>query len=208
MTARIWNCGWHTEPVFTIRRLTKVEIERRVGAARTSAPPACSLLSMDGWSDLEKRPAGFAHDRKRLRLGEGERVFRAARRSFARWAQFDLGWVRVANPEAAIAVGEIVAVEVRSLGLWSLNLSRIVETVDVADRFGFVYSTTEMHVEQGEELFLVRFDRDSGAVWYELEALSRPRNTLARLGYPVTRAFQHRFARDSHRRMVEVIDSA
>lgn len=116
---------------------------------------------------------------------------------------FDLGWVRVANPQALIVPGQMIAVEVRSLGLWSLNFCKIVDVVDTGSLFGFIYSTTQMHVEQGEERFLLEFDPASGDVWYELEAVSRPRSTLARLGFPVTRAFQHRFARDSHLRMGE-----
>ncbi len=122
---------------------------------------------------------------------------------------FDLGWVRVANLNALVAPGQIVAVEAHTLGLWSLNLSRITETISTANRFGFVYATTEMHVEQGEERFLLEFDAETGDVWYELEAVSRPRHALARLGLPVSRAFQHRFARGSHRRMrEEVLDLA
>jgi uncharacterized protein (UPF0548 family) len=116
---------------------------------------------------------------------------------------FDLGWVRVANPGAPIAVGQIVAVEVRALGLWSINLSQIIETVDTLTRFGFIYSTTRSHVEEGEERFLLEHDQATGEVVYRLEAVSRPRALLARLGLPVTRHFQHRFARDSHRRMGE-----
>jgi uncharacterized protein (UPF0548 family) len=146
-------------------------------------------------------PRSFARDRSRSALGSGSRVSAAAKAAFAKWEQFDLGWVRVANPEAAIEVGEIVAVEVRSLGLWTLNLSRIVATIDTPNQFGFIYATTEMHVEEGEERFLLRLDPDSAEVWYELEAVSRPRSLLARIGYPVTRHFQHRFARDSHLRM-------
>jgi uncharacterized protein (UPF0548 family) len=199
--------GCHTEPVFTIRRPADAEIERCIVAARAFALPASSLLSLEKSPANWKRPAGFAHDHLDSCLGIGEGVFAAAKRAFAEWTQFDLGWARVANPAAAVGVGEIVAVEVRSLGLWSLNLSRIVETVDDTDRFGFVYSTTEMHVEQGDERFLLRWDRETGEVWYELEAVSRERNSLARLGRPVTRGFQRRFARDSHRRMLEVIGS-
>ncbi len=118
---------------------------------------------------------------------------------------FDLGWVRVANPNASIAPEQIVAVEAHSLGLWTLNLSRITETVDTPTRFGFLYATTEMHVEQGEERFLLELDAATGKVCYDLEAVSRARDPLARLGFPVTRAFQHRFARDSHRRMWEEV---
>ena len=114
---------------------------------------------------------------------------------------FDLGWVRVVNASAPIECGQIIAVEVHSLGLWSVNLSRIIETVDSETEFGFFYSTTSHHVEQGEETFLLRFDPPTGEVSYELEAVSRPRQSLARVGYPVTRSFQHKFARDSHERM-------
>jgi uncharacterized protein (UPF0548 family) len=151
-------------------------------------------------------PRSFAHDRSRSVLGSGPRVFAAAKAAFAKWAQFDLCWVRVANPEARIEVGEIVAVEVRSLGLWTLNLSRIVATLDKPNQFGFIYATTEMHVEDGEERFLLRVEA-TGEVFYELEAVSRPRSLLARIGYPVTRHFQHRFARDSHRRTLESVAS-
>jgi uncharacterized protein (UPF0548 family) len=141
------------------------------------------------------------HDRLRSPIGKGSAAFAAARRAFARWVQFDLGWMRVANPEVSIALGQIVVVEAKAFGLWSLNLSRIVETVDTASRFGFVYATTAHHVEQGEEIFLLELDPADGTVWYHLEAISRPRHPLARLGYPFTRALQHRFARESHRRM-------
>lgn len=118
---------------------------------------------------------------------------------------FDLGWVRVANPEARILLGQLVAVEAKSLGLSTVNVSRILEVVDTPKHFGFVYATTELHLEEGEERFLLEFDRSSGDVTYKLEAVSRPRSSLARLGWPVTRMFQHRFARDSHRRMRDAI---
>ena len=118
---------------------------------------------------------------------------------------FDLGWVRVVNADVPIKCGQIVAVEVRALGLWSVNLSQILETVDSETQFGYLYSTTLQHVEQGEETFLLRFDPATGEVSYELEAVSRPRHILARAGYPIARHFQHRFARDSHRRMRQAV---
>ena len=121
---------------------------------------------------------------------------------------FDLGWVRVVNAAAPIECGQIVAVEVHALGLWSANLSQILETVDSETQFGFLYSTASHHVEQGEETFLLRFDPATGEVSYELEAVSRPRHFLARAAYPMTRRFQHKFARDSHRRMRQAVAMA
>ncbi len=121
---------------------------------------------------------------------------------------FDLGWVRVANSEATITRGQIVAVEVKALGLWSINLSQVVEIVDSPSRFGFIYATTRAHVEEGEECFLLGHNQETDEVWYELEAVSRPRALMARVGLPITRHFQHRFARDSHRRMREEVERA
>ena len=144
---------------------------------------------------------GFAHDQSRTSIGRGEDAFEAAKREFEQWAMFDLGWVWVVNPAASIATGQVVAVDVCTFGLWSLNLSRIVDVLDTGGLFGFIYATTAMHGAHGEESFLLELDESTGDVWYELEAVSHPQNALARLGFSVTRSFQRRFARDSHRRM-------
>lgn len=118
---------------------------------------------------------------------------------------FDLGWVRVANPSVQIATGSLVAVEAHTLGLWSLNVNRITDTIRTENLFGFVYATTELHVEEGEERFLLEFDTEHGEVWYDIEAISRPRNFLARLGFPITRHFQRQFSRESHATMLKEV---
>jgi uncharacterized protein (UPF0548 family) len=190
--------------VFTVNKPSAAAIEKQIAAAAGFPSAAPPLLSFNGGLGPDARlPFGFAHDFSRSRIGHGEAAFAAAKMAFERWAMFDFGWVRVANPKAVIALGQLVAVEVHALGLWSLNFSRIREVIDTPARFGFVYATTKLHVEQGEELFLLEFDPASGDLFYQLEAVSRPRNSLAWLGFPVTRSFQHRFARDSHQRMLE-----
>jgi len=148
-----------------------------------------------------KLPLGFVRDHTRSEIGHGESAFNAAKAAFRRWQQFDLGWVRVPNPEVAIDPDQAVAVEAHTFGLWSLNISRILYVIDEEDRFGFGYGTTPLHVESGEERFLLEFYPVSGIVFYDLLAVSRPAHWLARLGYPITRSQQRRFARDSHRRM-------
>jgi uncharacterized protein (UPF0548 family) len=175
-------------------------------ASATLPASALPLLSMEnGLLPGTPLPFGFAHDRTRSRIGQGQTSFTAAKKAFASWSMFDLGWVRVANLDAAIAPGQIVAVEAHTLKLWTLNLSRITQAVDTATRFGFIYATTALHVEEGEERFLLEFDPKTGEVAYDLEAVSRPRTTLARLGLPVTRSLQHRFARESHRKLREEV---
>lgn len=191
--------------MFSLKRPTAVAVEKMVAAADRSpvAPP--KFLSLKNGLTIERVPVSFARDFSQSCIGYGEGVFPKARSAFKRWEMFNLGWVRVANPTARIVAGQIVAVEAYTLGLWSLNFSRVLEVVDTPNCFGFLYATTEFHVEQGEERFLLEIDLDSGEVKYTLEAVSRPRNGLARLGYPITRSFQHRFARDSHKHMREVV---
>jgi uncharacterized protein (UPF0548 family) len=82
-----------------------------------------------------------------------------------------------------------------------VNLSRVTEIIDSPTRFGFMYTTTALHVEEGQERFVLEFDPETESVSYLLEAVSRPRHFLARMAYPFSRAMQHRFARDSHARM-------
>jgi uncharacterized protein (UPF0548 family) len=203
-----WSCGWHTDLVFSLTQPSRAAVERQFASASRLPANSPRLLTLYGVSSPARRPAGFSHDRTRSLIGNGERAFAAAKQAFVRWTQFDLGWVRACNPEAPIKVMQIAAVEAHTLGLWSLSFSRIVDSVDDVARFGFIYSTTAKHVEHGEERFLLEFDHATGDVWYDLEAVSRPQDPLAKLGFPVTRYFQKKFARDSHRRMREAVPGA
>jgi uncharacterized protein (UPF0548 family) len=114
------------------------------------------------------RPLPFllARDFHSRRIGRGEAAFQKACRAFEGWIMFDLGWVRVANASTRIAAGEVVVVEARTLGLWTLNVSRILEVTAGTTRFGFVYGTTALHLEEGEERFLLTLDTVSGDVTY------------------------------------------
>jgi uncharacterized protein (UPF0548 family) len=133
-------------------------------------------------------------------LGAGERVFQAARAALERWEQFRLGWVEAVPPDTPIKTGAVVAVVARAAGLWWLNACRIVYTVDEVEpvrRFGFAYGTLPAHVATGEERFLIEWDRSDNSVWYDILAFSRPNHFLTRLGYPLVRRTQKRFARES-----------
>jgi uncharacterized protein (UPF0548 family) len=188
--------------LFTLSRPTPAAISRQLASADSLPAAAPQLLTLNaGLAPEQRLPFAFSHDLSRSTIGHGPAAFATARHAFQRWATFDLGWVRVANPSASIAPNQLVAVEAHTLGLWTLNLSRILEAIDTPTRFGFLYSTTALHVEEGEERFLLEFDEATGQVSCVIEAVSRPRSPLARLGLPFTRHYQHRFARDSHRRM-------
>jgi len=117
---------------------------------------------------------------------------------------FDFPWVRLCYPDTPIEVGRTVAIAIEHFGFYSLNAARIVYTIDEPARSGFVYGTLSEHGEIGEERFSVEH-LASGEVWYELYAFSRPGSLLARLGYPLARHLQKRFATDSKAAMLDAV---
>jgi uncharacterized protein (UPF0548 family) len=155
-------------------------------------------------------PQGCIVDHTRIKLGEGDEVFSAARAALERWDQFRLGWVGVWPPETLIRPGEVVAIVARRVGLWWLNACRIVYVVDESgpvSRYGFAYGTLPDHAGTGEERFLIEWDRASGEVWYDVLAFSRPQQLLARLDYPYMRRLQKQFGKDSASAMLRVAEN-
>lgn len=145
-------------------------------------------------------PVGYTVDHTRVQIGAGEHAFTAAKTVLQNWGHFQLGWVEALPRETPIQRGEVVAVVARSMCLWWLNAARIVYVVDEFEpvrRWGFAYGTMPDHVETGEERFTIEWNRADDSVWYDILAFSRPRHVLARLGYPLVRRLQRRFARDS-----------
>jgi len=147
-----------------------------------------------------KPPEGFVVDRTRGILGYGGATFDAARAALCRWQQFDLGWLAAAPVDTPHEAGQVIAVIARFGFVFWLNACRIVYAVDEdgpVRRYGFAYGTLPGHAERGEERFLIEWDRTTDEVAYDILAFSRPRHLLARLGYPVVRRLQKKFARDS-----------
>lgn len=141
-------------------------------------------------------PSGYNVDRYSTVLGRGDAVFESAKSSIQAWVPFRLSWIRT-YPQAEPGDQVAVAVVVHLVGLWWTNISRVVYTIEEPGRFGFAYGTLGYHAEMGEEQFLITQDSDSNEVTYSILAFSRPRHTLARLGYPLSRAAQRRFGAES-----------
>ena len=109
----------------------------------------------------DKLPAGYVVDHTRIKLGEGESVFQAAKAALQRWDQFRLGWLEAGPAETPIKTGEVVAILARAIGLWWLNGCRIVYVVDETgpvSKFGFAYGTLPDHAGIGEERFLIEWE--------------------------------------------------
>ncbi len=142
-------------------------------------------------------PSGYVVDRNRTMIGNGAGRFENAKTALRHWKMFDIPWVRLYWEDAPIEAGQVVAILINHLGFYSLNAARIVYVIDEQNRFGFAYGTLAEHAESGEERFLVEVDPESGNVFYDIFAFSKPNHLLAKLGYPITRRFQKRFAQQS-----------
>ncbi len=150
-------------------------------------------------------PSRYNVDHNRVFLGRGEGTWRRATEAIREWQMFNMPWVRLYSPTTPIEVGATVAVLVQHFGFYSLNAARIVYVVDEVGpicRYGFAYGTLAEHAESGEERFTVEWDRSEDSVWYIILAFSLPQKTLARLGYPMSRMLQRRFAEASKAAMV------
>ena len=151
-------------------------------------------------------PAGHVVDHARIQLGVGSSVFAKGKAALERWQHFQLGWVEPYWPDTAIEPGQVVGVLARVYGLWWLNACRIVYVVDErgsVTRFGFAYGTLPEHLESGEERFTIEWRHADDQVWYDILAFSRPNQLVARVGYPLVRRLQRRFARNSAQAMVQ-----
>jgi len=155
-------------------------------------------------------PGGYRVDRNRVQLGRGADVFEFAKRAIQQWKMFDMPWIELCWPDTPIEADRTVAVLVSHFGFWSLNASRIVYVIEQhgrSEKYGFAYGTLPEHAELGEERFTVEYHPSDQSVWYDLYAFSRPR-FISRLAYPIARALQRRFARDSKAAMQNAIHRA
>jgi uncharacterized protein (UPF0548 family) len=153
-------------------------------------------------------PTGYNIDHNRVYLGSGEGAWQQAVAAIHEWRMFSMPCVKLYWASAPIQVGADVAISVRHLGFYSLNACRIVYVVDeegALNRFGFAYGTLVEHAESGEERFTVEWNRADDTVWYDILAFSRPRQMLAKLGYPLSRLLQKRFTESSKAAMIKAV---
>lgn len=143
---------------------------------------------------------GYPINHHRTRLGQGPSMFARAVTALRGWAMYRLSWTELCWPDTPVEPGRTVAIVVRHLGFWSVNVCRIVyafEDSGEVERVGFAIGTLPEHAEQGEERFSVEWHRSDGSVWFELFACAGAHHWAARLGYPGLRLIQHRFGRQA-----------
>src|SRR6187549_3971796 len=84
---------------------------------------------------------GYKIDHNRVLIGHGPDQFKAAKAAIDAWRMFALDWIEIFPALPSVQVGATVAVVVRHLGFWSVNISRIVYLLNEETRYGFAYVT-------------------------------------------------------------------
>jgi uncharacterized protein (UPF0548 family) len=156
-------------------------------------------------------PPGFNADHSQVQVGSGELAFKRAKMAVLRWRMFEMSWVQLCWPNVPVKAGNVVGVLAHVSGGWWLNVCRIVYLFDEPgeiERFGFAYGTLPEHAERGEERFMVEWRRADDSVWYDLLSYSQPNHRLARLGGPLARQTQKRFAEESKLAMLRAVGGA
>jgi len=133
-------------------------------------------------------------------IGEGTEVWEKARLALKQWKHSPPSFTKIYNNTKGIKEGTIVAVMIKILGIWWRNSAKIVYVIDKPDCFGFAYGSLLEHAEQGEEAFWISRD-STGRITYHLKAFSKPKFWAAKLAYPLTRKYQHKFAQESLQQM-------
>ena len=188
--------------MFLGRKPDRATLERLLAKHQTSSFSYDAVGATQG-----EVPHGYRVDHNRVLLGQGPKQFAAAKAALDDWKMFDMDWIELLPACPSVQVGTAVAVVVRHLGFWSVNISRIIYVVDDKSRYGFAYGTSLCHSEEGEERFLIEHDPASDEVWYDLYAFSQPKHPLTRIGFPIARHLQKRFARESLAAMKRAVNS-
>ena len=142
--------------------------------------------------DVETTPPGL-HRRRWTTTLRGPAAFDRGVGAIRSWAAHRGAGLHVAT-DGPIAVGTNVALSAPLPLGFADATCRIVVVIDEPNRYGFAYGTLSVHPESGEEAFIVARD-DGGRVRFDVEAVARPQDPLARLVPPVANRLQDRTAR-------------
>ncbi len=149
-------------------------------------------------------PTGWRHDDRSIEVGRGPAAWERARTALEAWSQFDLPWVKF-HGTPPLQVGQTVAFASRQLGVWTLNMCRIVYVFDEDEpdsaRYGFAYGTLDNHAVAGEELFELTWDKTTDRVSFRIAKFSRPAHPLVWLAGPLATRIQERFTENALARL-------
>lgn len=179
-----------------LRRPSAEEISAKIGLVDAAFSYAEVGATADP-SAIDALASRYTIDRRQFPLGHGRALFERAGMALFAWKHFEIRWLELRGTDRPVHVGQVVATLTRVFGAWFLNPCSVVYRVDApgeSNEVAFAYGTLAGHVASGEERFTVRRDPATDEVRFEILAFSRPAIALTRLGQPLMRRVQRRFA--------------
>ncbi len=134
-------------------------------------------------------PAGCRSRHSRVVAGDGRARFEQLAEELLSWGLHRRAGLVMQVSDTRVAPG-VVSVAGLPIGPVLIKAPcRVVYLVTERNRVAFAYGTLPGHPLAGEERFEVAVG-DDDVVWFDLRLFSRPATRPARLGGPVTTAFQ------------------
>lgn len=149
----------------------------------------------------ERIPGGYTKDYTRFLVGHGEKAFTQARERLRTWQMYAQPWLELYPSPPSTDEGSASCVVARHVSFYFVSAFRLVYALEEPRQSAFAIGTLPGHALRGEERFRAA-QLDDGSVWVDILAFSTPQHPLVRLGYPLARTLQRRFAAGARRSFV------
>lgn len=197
--------GWSaTLALLSVVRPTPAQVQQVVHQQSTAPFTYADVGATRG-----EVPSGWALDDRQRSIGSGKPTFERAVTAMRTWSQFDLPWVFPLHRDVPLEEGHLFAFVAHTYGVWSVNVCRIVYTLDEQDergaRFGFAYGTVGAHSVRGEERFHLEWDRKTDEVTFRIRKFSKPATPLLAVLAPLTQRVQSQFTVQALERLEQAV---
>ena len=134
-------------------------------------------------------PDGYRLDAFPADVGQGHDAYMAACNTLTEHVCHLIPELELYRTGSGMQLGDAVATVTRGLVCWSVQANRVSEIIKsdtrARIRYGFVLATLPGHSLEGEERFLLEFDRVTNQVRFEIRTIVRPSAFLNRLLFPL-----------------------
>jgi uncharacterized protein (UPF0548 family) len=153
------------------------------------------------WSE---EPAGYRHYERTIRIGQGSARWEIVTSEVFAWKVKTRSGFTVTSVNAESNRVRLGAEYVLAAAFGPLTVRepvQVVAMVELPDRCGFAYGTSEGHPVSGEEAFIVHRTPDA-AIWLTLRSLTRPARGRWRLAFPAILIAQRWYRRRYRRALL------
>jgi uncharacterized protein (UPF0548 family) len=160
--------------------------------APRAVDPAAPLNHDPALIDADTLPPGYRRHVLKARIGTGGEWYRRARAALLARVMFEMSWVTAHGAAPPFQPGQGLVVVSRVWPLWASSPVRVLSVEESDLRTAVTIGAVEGHQIRGVERFSVTLNLETGAVLFEINAVSQPIG-FAKLARPISRLVQRRF---------------